>query len=156
SQVIGVLVCYGRDPHQPSGQELELLQLVARLAGVAIETARVAEGQRRAADELRELSSRLQRQNDELRRLSAMQWQLAEYLAEPDAATLERTARTLAGLTHRAVLVAAPAGEPLVYAGPPEDRTTMAPVAGRGLVRQLRQRQILTMDGFTCVRVGVA
>lgn len=156
SQVIGVLVCYGRATHQHSGQELELLQLVARLAGVAIETARVAEGKRRAVDELRELSSRLQRQNEELRRLSAMQSQLAEDLADPDATTLERTVRTLAQLTQRAVLVASPAGQPLVYAGPPEEQTTIALVASRELVRQLRQRQILTIEEFTCLRIGVA
>ena len=156
SQVIGVLVCYGRDPHRHTGRELEALQLVARLAGVAIETARVAEGQRRAVDELRELSSRLQCQNEELRRLNAMQSQLAEDLADPDARTLERTVRTLAELTRRAVLVAAPAGQPLVYAGPPEGQTTMALVGSRELALQLRQRQMVTMEGFTCLRIGAA
>jgi hypothetical protein len=106
SQVIGVLVCYGRDPHRHSGQELELLQLVALLARVAIETVRVAEGQRRAVEELRDLSRRLREQNEELRRLSAMQSQLAEELSDPDTTTLEHTVRTLAELTRRAVLVA--------------------------------------------------
>lgn len=156
SQVIGVLVCYGRDTHDHSSEELELLQLVARLAGVAIETARVAEGKRRAVDELRELSSQLQRQNEELLHLSAIQSQLTEDLADPDATTLDHTVRTLAELTKRAILVVTPNGQPLVFAGPPEEQAAMTRVASRGLVQQMRQRQMVTMEGSTCLRIGVA
>lgn len=157
SQAIGVLVCYGREPRRNPTEEIELLQLVARLAGVAIETARVAEGQRRAVDDLRELSGQLRRQNEELNRLSAMQFQLAQTLADPDGTALERTARALAELTARAVLVAAPPGHALVYVGTPEDREATALVAGRReLTRMLRRQLMVTVDGHTCLRIGAA
>jgi GAF domain-containing protein len=157
SQAIGLLTCYGRDPRQPSRDELELLQVVARLAGVAIETARVAEGQRAAVDELRELTTRLRQQNEELLRLSAIQSRLAAELAAPDVAALERTAGTLAELTDRAVLVADPSGHAVVFAGSPGERGPMAEIAARrGLAGRMRLQSILTVDGHTCVRIGLA
>ncbi len=157
SHAIGVLVCYGREPRRHPTEEIELLQLVARLAGVAIETARVAEGQRRAVADLRQLSDQLRRQNEELSRLSAMQFQLAQTLADPDGSALERTARTLAELTARAVLVAAPPGHPLVYVGRLEDREAAVVVAGRReLTRMLRRQLMVTIDGHTCLRIGTA
>jgi transposase-like protein len=157
SQAIGLLTCYGRDPHQPSREELELLQLVARLAGVAIETARVAAGQRRAVDELRELSTRLRQQNEELLRLSAIQSRLAAELADPDVTALERTAGTLAELTGRAVLVADPAGRAVVFAGASAERAPMAEIAARrGLAGRMRLEPLLTVNDHTCVRIGVA
>jgi hypothetical protein len=157
SQAIGVLVCYGHAPRRHPMVEIELLQLVARLAGVAIETARVAEGQRRGVEELRELGEQLGRQNEELSRLSAMQLRLTQTLADPDATTLERTAQTLAELTARSVLVSAPSGHTVVYVGRPEERNAMAVVAGRReLARILRQETIVNIDGHTCIRVGVA
>jgi hypothetical protein len=156
SQAIGVLVCYGRAPRRHPGEEIELLQLVAWLAGVAIETARVAEWQRRSVEELRELSEQLGRQNEELSRLSAMQLRLTQTLADPDATTLERTAQTLAELTARSVLVSAPSGHTVVYVGRREERNTMAVVAGRReLARLLRQEAMVNIDGHTCLRVGV-
>ena len=157
SQAIGVLVCYGRAPRRHPSEEIELLQLVARLAGVAIETARVAEGQRRDVEELRELGEQLGRQNEELSRLSAMQLRLTQTLADPDATTLERTAQTLAELTARSVLVSAPSGHAVVYVGRPEERKAMAVVASRReLARILRQQPMVNIDGHTCLRVGVA
>jgi hypothetical protein len=156
SQAIGVLVCYGRAPRRHPGEEVELLQLVARLAGVAIETARVAEWQRRSVEELRELSEQLGRQNEQLSRLGAMQLRLTQTLADPDATTLERTAQTLAELTARSVLVSAPSGHTVVYVGRPEERNAMAVVAGRReLARLLRQEAMVNIDGHTCLRVGV-
>jgi hypothetical protein len=157
SQAIGVLVCYGRAPRHHPGQEIELLQLVARLAGVAIETARVADGQRRGVEELRELGEQLSRQNEELSRLSAMQLRLTQTLDDPDATTLELIAQTLAELTARSVLVSGPSGQVVVYVGGAEERNPMAVVAGRReLVRILRQQPMVNIDGHTCIRVGVA
>ena len=155
SQPIGVLVCYGREPRQHSAEEIELLQLVARLAGVAIETARVAEGQRRAHDDLRALSEQLRRQNEELLRLNSMQFQLAETLADPDATALERTARTLAEITERSVLVASSTGHPIVYVGDPDRRDAAVSVAiRRETIRTLRSQRMGKVDGRSCVRIG--
>ncbi len=157
SQAIGVLVCYGRAPRHHPSEEIELLQLVARLAGVAIETARVAEGQRRGVEELRELGEQLSRQNQELSRLSAMQLRLTQTLDDPDATTLELIAQTLAELTDRSVLVSAPFGHTVVSVGRAEERKAMAVVAGRReLVRILRQQPMVDIGGHTCLRVGVA
>ena len=105
ARVIGVLNCYGNEPHAHTPDELELLQLVARMAGVAIETARAADMQRDTAEQLRLLSGRLREQNAELARVTAIQSRLAETLAQADATAVERTADTLAETTGRSVLV---------------------------------------------------
>jgi GAF domain-containing protein len=156
SQVIGVLNCYGREPHHHSPEEVELLQLVARLAGVAIETARVAEGQREAVAKLRELSEQLREQNRELSRLSSIQSRLTKHLTQPDATAVERTAGTLADLTGRAVLVADISGNVITYAGPPTSREAAALVAARREVAELLRRdQLVSVDGCTCIRLGL-
>jgi len=156
SQVIGVLTCYGHEPHHPSTDELELLQLVGRLAGIAIETARVAEGQRRALAELRRLSERLHHQNEELSRLSAIQSRLTGELAQPDATAVERTARTLAEITERAVLVSGPTGYAVAYEGPSEAREAMARIAARrDIAQRLQQEALLMVQGHSCLRIGV-
>jgi sugar diacid utilization regulator len=156
SHVIGVLVCYGRRPHQHSREEVDLLQLIARLAGIAIETARVAEGQRQASEELRRLSERLQEQNRELSRLSSIQARLTAQLVYPDATAVERTARTLGEITGRAVLVAGRAGNAIAHVGPAETRATMALVAARRDVGVLLRRDVLvSVAGTTCVRLGL-
>ena len=156
SLVIGVLVCYGRAPHQHSRDELDLLQLVSRLAGIAIETARVADGQRQASDELRKLSERLQAQNKELAQLSSIQARLTEELVHPDATAVERTTRTLAEITDRAVLVAGRAGNAIAYVGPVESRSTMVNVAAlRDVSELLRRNGVVEVAGMTCVRLGL-
>lgn len=156
SRVIGVLVCYGREPHLHSREEVDLLQLISRLAGTAIETARVAEGQRQASEELRTLTVRLQEQNQELSRLSSIQARLTAELVHPDATAVERTARTLAEITGRAVLVAGRAGNAIAHVGPAETRSTMNLVAARRDVGQLLRRdQLVTVAGTTCVRLGL-
>lgn len=157
SQVIGVLTCYGHQPHQPSSEEQELLQLVGRLAGIAIETARIAEGKRQALAELRQLSERLHQQNEELSRLSAIQSRLTGELAQPDATAVERTARALAEITDRAILVSGPTGYEVAYQGPPEAREAMALIAARrDIAQQLRREPLLSVEEHSCLRIGVA
>ncbi|MBJ7601790.1 MAG: GAF domain-containing protein [Candidatus Dormibacteraeota bacterium] len=156
SRVIGVLVCYSGEPHLHSREELDLLQLVSRLAGIAIETARVAAGQRQASDELRRLSERLQEQNRELARLSSIQARLTEQLVHPDATAVERIARTLAEITTRSVLVAGRSGNVIAHIGPMESRTMMGQVAARRDVSELLRRQeLVAVGGSTCVRLGL-
>ncbi|MDR0357994.1 MAG: GAF domain-containing protein [bacterium] len=156
SQVIGVLNCYGSSVRHHSAQERELLQLVARLAGVAIETARAAEKQRRTAADLRELSEQLQAQNRELTRLSSIQARLTEQLANPDALAVERTARVLSEITERAVLVAGTRGSAITYAGPPERRAGLERIAAqRDAGDLLRARQLVRVEDHTLVRIGV-
>lgn len=156
SQVIGVLTCYGHQPHRPSSEELEVLQLVGRLAGIAIETARVAEGQRKALAELRQLSERLHGQNQELSRLSAIQSRLTGELAQPDATAVERIARTLAAITERAVLVSGPTGYAVAYEGQPEAREAMEQIAlSRDVAKRLRQEALLSVQEHSCLRIGV-
>jgi len=156
SRVIGVLNCYGRTPHRHTPAELELLQLVARLAGAAIETARVAEGQRQAASELRDLSERLREQNRELSILSAVQSRLTQHLNVPDATAVERTAQTLAEITDRSVLIAGRAGDAITFAGRRGARLEMARTAARRDVAELlSRRQLVSVDRHSCVRVGL-
>ncbi len=156
SQVIGVLVCYGRDPHQHAREELDLLQLVSRLAGIAIETARVADGQRRVSGELRTLSERLKDRNVELVRLSSIQTRLIEQLVQPGAMAVEGTARILSEITGSSVLVAGRAGNAIAHVGPAESRSTMIQLAARREVAELLRRdQVVTVAGTTCVRLGL-
>jgi hypothetical protein len=157
SQVIGVLDCYGSEPHYHTAEELEFLQLMARLAGVAIETARVAEGQREATARLRDLSERLRRQNEELSRLSLAQTRLAEGLTQVDATAVERTARTLAELTEGAVLVATWEGRVVTHVGAPQGREEMVAAGTSNVVRRLLQHEPwVPAGGCTCFRIGSA
>jgi GAF domain-containing protein len=156
SQVIGVLDCYGHKPHQHSREELDVLQLISRLAGIAIETARIADCQRAASAELRRLTDRLQEQNHELSQLSSIQARLTQQLVQPDATAVERTARTLAEITGRAVLVAGRNGNPIAHVGPAQTRHAMAAVAARREVSErLRRDQLVAAGGATCVRLGL-
>lgn len=160
ARVIGVLNCYGRRPHEHTPDELELLQLVARMAGVAIETARAADMQRESAEELRRLSTQLREQNAELARLTAIQSRLAETLTQPEATALERTAQTLAETTGRAVLVWGRGGRVLAFAGgagEDEFREPMAVLAaGPNVERRLRREALIAQEGCTILRIGTA
>jgi GAF domain-containing protein len=160
ARVIGVLNCYGREPHEHTPDELELLHLVARMAGVAIETARAADMQRDSAEELRRLSARLREQNAELARLTAIQSRLAETLAHADVTAVERTAETLGETTGRAVLVWSRGGRVLAFAGGAGGdglREAMALLAaGPGVERRLRRQPLLSEGGCTILRIGTA
>jgi PAS domain S-box-containing protein len=65
-KVLGTIACYYREPHRPSSRESRLVELVARTAGIAIESQR-AEGI-------------LRKQNERLRLL----WEAAEFLLSTD------------------------------------------------------------------------
>jgi GAF domain-containing protein len=156
--VIGVLNCYGSESHEHTEDELDLLQVLARLAGVAIETARVAEEQRAAQNQLRELSERLGEQNRQLSTLTTIQTRFVEEVAaQPMASVVERIAATLAGVTRRAVLVSGANGEPIAFVGATEERSAMALAAAhRELAMHLRQKALVTIDGSSCARIGMA
>jgi sugar diacid utilization regulator len=157
ARVIGVLNCYGNEPHQHTPDELELLQLVARMAGVAIETARAADMQRDSAEQLRRLSAQLRAQNAELARLTSIQSRLAETLAQADATAVERTADTLAETTGRAVLVWSRGGRVLAFSGAAEAREPMGVLAaGPAVERRLRRQPLITDERGTILRIGTA
>jgi GAF domain-containing protein len=157
ARVIGVLNCYGNEPHAHTPGELELLHLVARMAGVAIETARAADAQRDAAEQLRELSAQLRRQNAELARLTSIQSRLAETLAQADASAVERTAETLAETTGRAVLVWSRGGRVLAFSGPADAREPMGVLAaGPAVERRLRRQPLVSDESATILRIGTA
>jgi sugar diacid utilization regulator len=157
ARVIGVLNCYGNEPHAHTPDELELLQLVARMAGVAIETARAADMQRDSAEQLRLLSAQLREQNAELARLTSIQSRLAETLAQADVTAVERTAETLAETTGRAVLVWGRGGRVLAFSGPAEAREAMGVLAaGPGVERRLRRQPLVTDESATILRIGTA
>lgn len=157
ARVIGVLNCYGNEPHAHTPDELELLQLVARMAGVAIETARAADMQRDSAEQLRRLSGQLREQNAELARLTSIQSRLAETLAQADVTAVERTAETLAETTGRAVLVWGRGGRVLAFSGPAEAREAMGVLAaGPAVERRLRRQPLVSDESATILRIGTA
>ena len=82
-RALGSLNCYSRDAHQHTDFEVKLLQTVARLVGVAAETAIIAERQRVTAAEVSSLSQELAGRNEQLSDLIQAQVELALALAGP-------------------------------------------------------------------------
>lgn len=156
ARVSGVLNCYVRESHRFSQEEFDLLQLMSRLAAVAIETAQLADLQRRAQRNLHDLGNQLRDQNKQLASLLAIQGRLVEDMARPGVSTVEHAARTLSEITGCAVLVSAETGRTVTYVGSSEGRSEMAMVAASAEVAaQLRQRPIVTAGECSCARIGV-
>ncbi|MBI2756785.1 MAG: GAF domain-containing protein [Chloroflexi bacterium] len=155
SRMIGVLNCYGSAPHHHSDEELEVLRLVARLAGVAIETARMASEQRRATDELRAQTEQLHRKNQQLGALFAAVSHLTGVLAHADVTVVTRVAQALADISGGSVLVCGEDGRAVAFAGVADAEVRMHRIAtGSRVVRRLRTEASFSSDGHSLVRVG--
>jgi DNA-binding PucR family transcriptional regulator len=141
-RVLGTLNCYGREPHEHSADEVELLQTVARLAGVAVETAMIAEHLHESADEQRRLSLELSRRNDDLQELSRAQIALAEALADADDDPADVISTRLAAELGLSVMVVSGDGKQLAFAG---DATVRADMAGS--VARRDSRRLASLDG---------
>lgn len=155
AQVIGVLNCYGNDAREQTREAAELLEVVARLAGVAIETARVADLRRTAQNELLETTARLDERNRQLAHLATLQARLAEDVALPGEIAVDRAARTLAEALARSVVVTNRAGAVVAYHGRADGRAALA-AAGQDVIETLAQLAQVDVGEVSCIRVGPA
>jgi hypothetical protein len=155
SEVIGILNCYWSEPHAPIGEELELLQLVGRLAGVAIETARAADKQRSNGIQLQELRDRLQDQNHDLVTLAKAQSRFITTLVRGGAPAVEETTRILAETIRRSVVVADASGRQLAAVGSQSDLNVISKSIGnKSAARSLHRQGVVVKSDLTLVKVG--
>jgi hypothetical protein len=124
------LNCYSREAHEHTDVELKLLQTVARLVGVAAETAIIAERQRETAAEIGRLSEALTQRNAELSDLIQAQVELALALVgSGDAA--EAICRILSDRLGAAVMICGLDGMGRAYTGPDAARPLIAQTVTR-------------------------
>lgn len=155
SRMIGVLTCYNPEPRRHSEEEVEVLQLVARLAGVAIETARMASEQRRATEALRTQTEQLHQKNQKLSELFAAVSRLTGVLAHADVTVVMRVAEALADISGRSVLVCGGDGRAVAFAGVADVEGRMHRLATSSPVaRRLRTQASFSTEDHSVVRVG--
>jgi hypothetical protein len=144
-RALGTLNCYTRKAHQHTDAEVKLLQTVARLAGVAAETAIIAERQRKSAGEIRRLSDEVAQRNLELSDLIQAQIDLALALLRPGQDTAEAICRIVSTRLGASVMISGPDGKARAYIGSDEGRALMS----QTLVRRDPARLGGVADGST-------
>ncbi len=122
---LGTLNCYSRRRHEHSDNEVRLLQTVARLVGIAAETALIAEHHRQVATENERLSLEISKRNDELSWLSQAQMALAEALLASGHDTAQSLCDLLWRDLGRSAMICALDGKPRTFAGEDEARPLM-------------------------------
>jgi hypothetical protein len=142
-RALGSLNCYSREAHQHTDFEVKLLQTVARLAGVAAETAIIADRQRITAGEISRLSQELAARNEELSDLIQAQVELALALGGPGDAA-EAICRILSDRLDAAVMICGLDGKARAYTGPADARPLMA----QTLARRDPLRMVAAGDGL--------
>lgn len=142
-RALGTLNCYTRHAHKHTDTEVRLLQTVARLAGLAAETAMIADRQHKGAAEIQRLSDELSERNDELSDLIQAQVDLAVALAEPGRDAAEAICRVVSLRLGASVMICGTDGKARAYAGSEEAR---APIS-QTLVRRDPTRLAALPDG---------
>src|SRR5262245_15908791 len=149
---LGTLNLYSRTAVTYTVDDLDLLHAVARAAGVALETAAIAERHRiqeadtnaRRADLVRQtdrLTERLHQGENELTEVMRAQARLAELLLEAGVDKVDAICGLLAERLDASVMVCDLTGKTRAYGGDPEVRTTIsAAVARRDPVKLAKQR----------------
>jgi sugar diacid utilization regulator len=131
------------------------MQTATRLAGIAVETALIADSQRRSANDLRVMSQTLERQNEDLIELSGVQTRLVEELSRIEGDPLEHVCQVLADYLKRSVMVWTIRGKIRSFAGSPQHRRLLERTARRhDLPRSLAQARASTFGSVSCHRIG--
>ena len=154
ARVLGTLNGYAAQPHRHRPREVELLGIVARLAGVAIQTARVAERQQDDLNAVEHAGQQLRAQVGLLTGLNEAQARMAGALADPDREPLAEIASALAGFSGRAVLLGDARGRPLAFAGDPALRPLLEERVADGARRTRGRAPLETAAGTTRLLVG--
>lgn len=142
-RALGTLNCYTRQAHQHTDSEVKVLQTVARLAGVAAETAMIAERQRKSTAEIGRLSQELATRNEELSDLIRAQVDLAVALVEPGNDAAEAICQIVSARLGASVMICGSDGKARAYAGTEEARAPMS----QTLVRRDPARFTVLPDG---------
>jgi sugar diacid utilization regulator len=154
-RVLGTMNCYTSTPHQHTDVEIDLLQTVARLAGVAAETALIAERQRLTSERLQRLTRELSDRNLELSHLSEAQVRLTEGMTETFGDAVQRVADGLAAETGGSVMVVTPDGRTRAFSGPPEGQKAItATLERRDFAKLPNSKPLWDLDDCTVIRVG--
>lgn len=154
ARVLGTLNGYAAQPHRHRPREIELLGIVARLAGVAIQTARVAERQQDDLDAVEHAGQQLRAQVGLLTGLNEAQARMAGALADPDREPLAEIASALARFSGRAVLLGDARGRPLAFAGDAPLRAPLEEAVADAARRTRRHAAVETAGGTTRLLVG--
>lgn len=157
SRVIGILNCYWSNPYSPDPTQMHLLELMARLSGIAIETARLGEQQGATLKELEASRDQLATQNDQLTRILAAHGRMLESLEYEGLAFLEAIASALSEALGRSIAILDRSGSVLATAGSPGATDLAIARVRRADVRaRLPFAARLDLEDATCVRVGDA
>lgn len=154
ARVLGTLNGYAAEPHRHRPREVELLGIVARLAGVAIQTARVAERQQDDLDAVEHAGQQLRAQVGLLTGLNEAQARMAGALVDPDREPLAEIARALADFSGRAVLLGDARGRTLTFAGDPAVRPLLEERVADAGRRRRGRAPVETAGGTTRLLVG--
>lgn len=154
-KALGTMNCYTSTPHRHSESEIDLLQTVARLAGVAAETALIAERQRSTSERLSRLTRELSDRNTELSNLSEAQMRLAEDLSESLGDTVQRVVDRVASELNSSVLVTAADGRARASSGPEAGLAAIQKsLRTRDYAKFPRRAATWPLGAATMVRVG--
>ncbi|QNN54564.1 helix-turn-helix domain-containing protein [Nocardioides mesophilus] len=115
-EAVGTLNCYRRQPHEYGAREVELLEMLADQAGVAITTARLRDREAATIADLRSSNASLEEQQELHRQGTRVHEQLTTVALRGGG--VAGVARALADLLDRSVSVTdEPGGEPLATIG---------------------------------------
>jgi len=154
-RVLGTLNCYTRDPHIYSESEYDLLRAVARLVGITVETALIAERHRATALEIQQLSEELTHRNEELSRLMIAQLELAELLMDAGLDPLQAICSFLARLFGVSVMVYSSAKKSRAQAGDNDVLVALEQFLARRDLSKLPNVQNETnVNNFRMFRIG--
>jgi hypothetical protein len=142
-RALGTINCYSEASHVHTESEVAVLQTVARLVGVAAETASIAERQRAGVAEIRRLGAELARRNAELSDLTQAQVALAEALLEPGKDAAQVICEFLAQHFEASTMICAPDGKIRAFAGTDDARVLMS----QGLQHRDPMKLALVADG---------
>lgn len=153
-RVLGTMNCYTSTPHEHTEVEIDLLQTVARLAGVAAETALIAERQRTTAERLQRMTRELSDRNLELSHLSEAQVRLTEEMTEAGD-SVQRVVDGLATELDAAVMVVNPDGRSRAFSGSPSSQQViLSALEQRDFAKLPHDHPMVTLDACTMLRIG--
>lgn len=156
-KALGTMNCYTSTPHHHTDAEIDLLQTVARLAGVAAETAMIADRQRTTAEHLQLMTRELSERNLELSNLSEAQMRLTEGMTETLGDAVQGVTDGLAAEIGGAVMVVTSDGRPRAYSGPEEGQVAiMAMLDKRDFAKMPKHKAMWTMDDCVVIRIGTS
>ncbi len=156
-KALGTMNCYTSSPHHHTDAEIDLLQTVARLAGVAAETALIADRQRTTSERLQRMTLELSERNLELTTLSEAQMRLTVGMTETVGDAVQGVIDGLAAEIGGAVMVVTGDGRPRAFSGPEEGHAVITEMLEKRDFGKLpKNRALWTHDDCAIIRIGTS